>query len=115
MKIFNTSFRTLALLMVVLVTSASSLAADHRSKGDKPPKPDFSSLFEQLQLDDEKRQALSALMSKHHQERRAAHKQSGMNLREQHQIELGSLLNQEQLAIFEDFVQQHKPPRRKKD
>jgi len=115
MKTFNTLFRTLALLIVVLVTSASSLAADHHSKGEKPPKPDFSPLFEQLQLDDNKHQALSALMSKHHQERRAAHKQSGMNLREKHQTELGSLLNQEQLAIFEDFMQQHKPPRRKKN
>jgi len=115
MKILSTSFRTLALLIIVLVTSASSLADDHRHKGDKPPKPDFSALFEQLQLDDEKRQALSALMSKHHQQRRATHKQSENNLREQHQTELGDLLSDEQFAIFEEFMQQHKPPRRRKN
>ncbi|GEM_PF-1737549 len=115
MKILNTSFRTMALLIIVVASSASSLAEDHHHKGDKPPKPDFSSLFEQLQLNDEKRQALSALMSKHHQERRAAHKQSEKNFRDQHQTELGNLLSDEQLAIFGEFMQQHKPPRRKKN
>ena len=115
MKLFNASFRTLALLIFVLAASASSMAEDHRGKGGKPPKPDFSPLFEQLELNDEKRQALSALMSKHHQERRAAHQQSDNGLREQHQAELGDLLSDEQVVIFKAFMQQHKPPRHKKD
>lgn len=115
MNIFNASFKTLALLIFVVVTSASSMAEDPRHKGGQPPKPDFSPLFEQLQLNDEQRQALSTLMSKHHQERRAARKQSGKGLRKQHYAELGNLLSDEQVVIFEEFMQQHKPPRRKKD
>ena len=90
--------------------TAAALAEGQGSEG-KHQKPDFSALFEQLQLTDEKRSALQSLMKKHHDARR----EGARGLREQHLTELGSVLSEEQLEVFERYMESHRPPRRPRD
>ncbi len=110
MKTLSTFLRQLTLAVLMSSLTGLALAEGQRGEG-KPPKPDFTALFEQLQLSDEKRSALQALMKKHHEARREGAK----GLREQHRTELGAVLTDEQVEIFESYMKSNRPPRRHSD
>ncbi len=96
-------------LILALALSSASLFAEERQ--GKPPKPDLSELYAQLQLSDEQQSEFSQILKKHHQQRRGANK----DLRKQHRSEIAGVLNEEQMEIFKNFMKAHRPPRHKKD
>jgi hypothetical protein len=94
------------LILALGLSAGSALAEDPKGK---PPKPDLSELFTQLQLTDEQQSDFQQLLDKHHQQRRGA----GKNLRQQHRSEMAEVLSEEQMGIFETFMKSHRPPKRR--
>lgn len=108
MKPLSTFLRQLTLALMIAGTVSTAFAEEGRGPG-KHEKPDFTALFEELQLSDDQRTELSAVMEKHHNERR----QGSSDLREQHKSELAGVLTEEQLEIFQSYMESHRPPRPK--
>ncbi len=85
------------------------------------PQPDLKKLSFLLGLDEAESQQLEAMMNKHRQEfeaRRQAHQSDRESerlqmeaLHKQHKEELSGILNESQLAIFDLYMKQYRPPK----
>jgi len=78
-------------------------------------KPDLNELASQLQLDAPKTRQLRIIMESHHQQMESARKQKQKihTIREQHRVELLTVLNYEQLYKFEQFMRMHHQARKR--
>jgi len=112
----NISALTLLISMAFGITSPAWAEEGHRSPDHK--KPNFDLVFAEMQLSDEQQNELKGLLKDHHEDRRALGREAGREaheaLRDQHQLDLANFLTPEQLALFQEFRSQNRPPRRSK-